>query len=235
MQQTVFHVNAHETLPNVLTWHIVKQGNHSSLNPMNSNDTLLCHVYQCHYVTTSHPDIEYPQTRKPRFYHVTNVTPCTCASLAVSHHITSSHPDIEYPQTRKPRFYHVTNVTPCHYVTPCTCVSLTVPHHVTSSHPDIEYHQTRKPRFYHVTNVTPCTCHYVTPSSHPDIEYPQTRKPCPPMSPRVPHLCEHVTSSHPDIEYHQTRKPRFYHVTNVTPCHYVTPCTCATLCHNKPP
>ena len=28
------HVNAHETLPNVLTWHIVKQGNHSSLNPM---------------------------------------------------------------------------------------------------------------------------------------------------------------------------------------------------------
>ena len=122
-------------------------------------------AWQCHTMSqSSHPDIDYPQTRTPRFYHVTNVTPChsvtpcTCASLAVPHHVTSSHPDIDYPQTRKPRFYHVTNVTPC------TCASLAVPHHVTSSHPDIDYPQTRKPRFYHVTNVT-----HVTMSHHAPV------------------------------------------------------------------
>ena len=122
-----------------------RPGNHSFImSPMSPHVTMSHHAPVPHYVTTSHPDIDYPQTRKPRFYHVTNVTPChyvtpcTCASLAVPHHVTSSHPDIEYPQTRKPRFYHVTNVTPCHYVTPCTCASLAVPHHVTSSHPDIE-------------------------------------------------------------------------------------------------
>ena len=103
------------------------------MSPMSPHVTMSHHEPVPHHVTTSHPDIVYPQTRKPRFYHVTNVTMShhapvpawQCHTMSHQATLTSTTPRpgnqgfIMSPMSPHVPMSHHAPVPAWHHATPC--------------------------------------------------------------------------------------------------------------------
>ena len=220
------------------------------LPPDQETKVLSCHyVTPCtcaslavpHHVTSSHPDIEYPQTRKPRFYHVTPyhyVTPCTCA--------TPCH--IKPPWHRIPPDQE-TKVLSCHQCHPMShhapvpdwqCHTMSHQATLTLNTPRLGNHG------FIMSPMSLChTMHLCHTMSHQATLTSNTPRPgnhgfiMSPMSLcHTMHLCHTMSHRLPPDQETKVLSCHPMHLCqpgSATPCHYVTPCSCATPCHIKPP